>query len=70
MQTDLKTARDKRHWTQAELASRSGISEATISRIESGEIANPSNATAAALEAALKLKRGTLVFGAAMERAS
>ena len=70
-QLDLKTARDAKKWTMDELAERAGVNKATISRIESGEIGNPSNDTVVALEAALKLKRGTLVFRQVMaERAS
>ena len=37
----ISRLRDERVWTQAELAKRSGIMAATISRIESGEIKNP-----------------------------
>lgn len=64
--TDLKTARDRRGWTMDELAQRSGVSKATISRIEAGEVSNPSNDTVASLETALKLRRGSLVFGQVM----
>lgn len=63
MQTDLKTARERRKWDQKTLARRSGVSQATISRIESGEITNPSNDTVQKLETTLQVKRGTLVFG-------
>lgn len=70
MQCDLKRARDRKGWTQAELAERSEVDEATISRIEAGKTSNPSNDTVAKLEAALKLRRGTLTFGQVMERAS
>lgn len=63
MQLDLKTARERRDWNQKTLAQESDVDQATISRIESGETTNPSNDTVAKLEAALKLKRGTLVFG-------
>lgn len=69
-QLDLKTARDAKDWTMDELAARSGVSKATISRIESGEIANPSNDTVVALEAALKVRRGTLIFGSASSKAA
>lgn len=68
--TDLRTARDGRGWTMDELAARSGVNKSTISRIESGEITDPANSTVARLEVALKLRRGTLVFGQVMERAS
>jgi len=70
MHTDLKTARDKRGWTMDELAERSGVSKATISRIEAGDVANPSNDTVARLETALRLRRGTLVFGQVMEKSA
>lgn len=54
-----------------ELAAKSGVNKSTICRIESGEVTNPSNDTVKRLEEAMKLRRGTLVFGQfAMERAS
>lgn len=64
---NLRTARDGRGWTMDVLAKRSGISKGTISRIESGEIVNPSNDTVTKLEQALGLRRGTLIFGQARE---
>jgi transcriptional regulator with XRE-family HTH domain len=65
MQTvDVKRARERRKWDQQTLASESGVSQSTISRIESGDITNPSNDTVGKLERALKLRRGSLVFGA------
>ena len=70
MHMDLKTARDKRDWTMDVLAERSGVSKATISRIEAGDVSNPSNATVTALEVALRLRRGTLVFGQVMEKSA
>lgn len=70
MGLSLKTARDKRGWTMDELAERSKVSKATISRIEAGDVTNPSNDTVANLESALSLKRGTLVFGHHVEQAS
>ena len=69
-QLTLREARGNRGWTMDKLAERSGVHKATISRIESGEICNPSNDTVANLETALRLKRGTLVFGQVMEKAS
>jgi transcriptional regulator with XRE-family HTH domain len=63
MQTGLKAAREKRRLTQTQLAERSGVSAATISRIEAGEILNPSTETARKLEEALRVARGALVFG-------
>ncbi len=68
MQTDLRTARDRKKWDQQTLAKRSGVSQATISRIEAGEITNPSYDTVLKLEDALRLKRGSLVFGQAEAR--
>ncbi len=53
-----------------ELADRASLNKGTVSRIESGDITNPSNDTVEALEVALKLRRGTLVFGQVMEKAS
>lgn len=70
MQTDLKKARERREWDQKTLARKSGVSQATISRIESGEITNPSNDTVKKLEEALQLRRGALAFGQVMEQAS
>lgn len=70
MNTDLKRARSQRGWTMDELADRSGVSKATISRIEAGDVTNPSNHTVASLEVALKLRRGSLVFGTTLEQAS
>jgi transcriptional regulator with XRE-family HTH domain len=67
-QLDLKAARDAKGWKMPELARRSGINKATISRIEAGEIVNPSYETVVALEKALKVPRGTLVFGHVMAR--
>lgn len=63
----LWAARDGRGWTMDVLAERSGISKGTISRIEAGYITNPSNDTVTKLEVALKLRRGTLVFGRQVE---
>jgi transcriptional regulator with XRE-family HTH domain len=64
---DLRTARDRRRWNQVTLAKRSGVDQSLISRLENGFVANPSNDTVAKLEKALRLKRGTLVFGRAAE---
>lgn len=63
MHTDLRTARERRKWSQVALARKSGVDQTTISRIEAAETTNPSNATVQKLEQALQLKRGTLVFG-------
>lgn len=67
----LRQARDAKGWTQEELAAKSGVDQRAISKIERGESEDPQNSTAAKLESALGLKRGTLVFGRdAMEQAS
>ena len=70
-QCDLRTARERAGIrTQTELAERSGVNLSTISRIESGEIQDPANSTVERLELALKLRRGTLVFGQVTEARS
>lgn len=72
MRMTLTEARNRRafRWTPEQLAERAGVHRATVYRIESGEIANPSNDTVRKLEEALRVPRGTLTFGQAMERAS
>ena len=57
-------------WTQEQLEAAAGVPQSVISRLERGESVNPTNETVAKLEAALKLKRGTLVFGQVMEKVS
>lgn len=59
----LRAVRERKKWTQAETAFRAGVDKGTVSRIESGEVSNPSNDTVAKLEKALGLRRGALVFG-------
>lgn len=66
MRLTLTEARRKRGWTPERLAEHAGVHRATVYRIEAGEITNPSNSTVARLELALKLRRGTLVFGQVM----
>lgn len=63
VQTGLRAAREGRGWDQKTLAKESGVDQATISRIEAGKTTNPSNTTVAALEEALGIPRGSLVFG-------
>jgi transcriptional regulator with XRE-family HTH domain len=60
----LKQARKAKGWTQKQLEAASGIQQGTISRLErrSAELF-PAYTTVYALEDALGLKRGTLVFG-------
>jgi transcriptional regulator with XRE-family HTH domain len=60
----LKEARARRKWTQEQLADASGVDQSVISRIERGDVEDPQNSTVEALERALKVKRGTLIFGA------
>lgn len=62
-QLTVREARERRNWTMDRLAEESGVNKGTISRIESGETTNPSYDTVRNLEAALKLRRGTLTFG-------
>lgn len=63
MKLTVTQARDLRGWTPAELAEQSSLHLATIYRLEAGAIIDPSKSTVDALEAALSLKPGTLVFG-------
>lgn len=58
----LKAAREKKGWTLEQVAEASGVHKSTVSRLERGET-QPQHDTVNALEAALGLKRGTLVFG-------
>lgn len=63
MRSTLTAARERRGWTPEHLAELAGVHQATVYRIEAGDIRNPSNDTVERLETALKVKRGTLVFG-------
>lgn len=70
-QLTVTEARERKGWKQNELAERAGLDKGTVSRIEAGEIVNPSNDTVKKLERALGVRPGTLVFGdQVMERAS
>jgi transcriptional regulator with XRE-family HTH domain len=61
---ELKPARERRGWTQEQLAELSGVDKATISRLESGVITNPLYETVRELERALKLRQTErLAFG-------
>jgi transcriptional regulator with XRE-family HTH domain len=66
----LREARELKGWTQEQLESESGIAQAHISKIERGDVRNPSNDTVQKLEQALRLKRGTLVFGQVMAKSA
>jgi transcriptional regulator with XRE-family HTH domain len=71
----LREARDYRDMTQEELeaatvraaaelgAGYAPVDQRNISKIERGDIHDPRNSTVAVLERALRLRRGTLVFG-------
>jgi len=63
----LKQARDHKDWTQVELSEASGVDQSFISRLERGVVSNPGIDTVRALETALRLTPGTLVFGANIE---
>jgi len=58
----LDQARKRAGLTQDQLAERSGVDQTTISKIETGE-RTPRYETIVALEDALKLTAGTLLFG-------
>lgn len=60
-QLTLKQARDAKRWTQEDLEEASGIDQRAISKIEQGGV-DPKNSTVVALEKALGVPRGTLVF--------
>lgn len=61
-QHTLREAREAKGWTLTELADRAGVNKGTVSRLESGDITNPSHDTVTSLERALRLPRGSLVF--------
>lgn len=66
----LVKARKRRQWDQKTLARESGVDQSVISRIETGATANPTNDTVKRLEEALRVPRGTLVFGQVMEKSA
>ncbi|HYF34280.1 MAG TPA: helix-turn-helix transcriptional regulator [Prosthecobacter sp.] len=66
----LREARERRRWTQEQLEAASGVDQGVISRLERGESVNPTFETVRKLEAALRLRRGTLVFGQVMEKSA
>jgi len=61
--TTLRAARIAKGWTQEQLEAASGVDQRNISKIERGEVTDPRTSTVAALEDALGLARGTLIFG-------
>ncbi len=50
---NLRAARGRRGWTQAELASEAGVSEGSVKDIESGVVTNPQAVTMGKLANAL-----------------
>jgi transcriptional regulator with XRE-family HTH domain len=60
--TTLREARDRRRWTQDELAARSGIDQTTISNIECGRTSRPSFETVMRLASALGIAPARLRF--------
>jgi transcriptional regulator with XRE-family HTH domain len=60
----LRAARERRGWTQEELEAASGVDQGVISRLELGKSSTPTIDTVRKLEAALKLRPGSLEFGA------
>ncbi len=60
----VRTARDRKLWTQRELSGATGIMEATISRIENGKYQRrPFRATLEALARALDVSVEWIAFG-------
>lgn len=60
----LLAARDSRGLTQQQLEDLAGVDRTRIAKMEADPInANPTVETVRRLEQALKLRRGTLVFG-------
>lgn len=65
MEHPLRQKRTKKRLSQGRLAKISGVSKATISRLETGVITNPTTDTLNALEDALEIRRGALRFESA-----
>lgn len=66
-QLTLTEARKARKLKQTDVAQRSGIHKAIISRLEAGITTHPRYDTVRKLEAALRLRPGTLIFGNSTE---
>src|SRR5687768_13625047 len=56
----IRARRDDMRMSQTDLASRSGVSEATVRRIESGGVGNLRNRTKTGLERALQWRKGNV----------
>jgi transcriptional regulator with XRE-family HTH domain len=65
MRLTLTQARERKDWTPEQLAEKSGVSRATIYRLEGADAPNPEHQTIEKLEAALGVKPGTLTWRAA-----
>lgn len=61
---NLVEVRERRMWTQAQLAGESGVSPTTVSGIESGRIGRPHFGTLRKLARALGVEPGELLSGA------
>lgn len=60
----LKRARDKRLWTQQQLADAAGVTRATVTKIESGQVqGQPRYTTIRALATALRVDARWLLHG-------
>ena len=59
----LREARQRRGWTQEQLADASGVEQSNISAIERGITRDPNTSTALKLAAALELDPRVLKFG-------
>lgn len=66
----IRQARQRRRWTQEQLAAATGIKQGVISRLETGAIANPSMLTMTRLADALGVDVRTLRFGQQPESVS
>ena len=56
----LREARRRKGWTQVELASRTGVTQASISAIERGDVVSPTWETVSRLSKALGIKPDAL----------
>jgi transcriptional regulator with XRE-family HTH domain len=64
----LKQAREKKHWTQEQLETASGVSQATISKLETRELMRVSFDTVVDLATALGVDPQALRFGPVPKR--
>lgn len=63
MQLTLKAARTRKRLSKAALGRKAGVNKSTVGRIEGGQV-RPLHETVEALERAMELDPGTLIFGA------